>query len=134
MSVPVNYLAVVVAALANYIIGIIWYSAIFRRTWLRLSGVAEMKVTVLSVVLALVGALLTSYILAHAVIFAGTYMKTAGVGLGLTTGFFNWIGFIAPVTLGSVLYEKKSWGYWVLNNGYWLLSLLVMGIILALWT
>ena len=134
MSVPVNYLAVVVAALANYIIGTIWYAAIFRRTWLKLSGVAEMKVSVLSVVLSLIGALLTSYILAHAVIFAGTYMKTGGVGLGLTTGFFNWIGFIAPVTLGAVLYEKKSWAYWVLNNGYWLLSLLVMGIILALWT
>ena len=134
MSVPVNYLAVVVAALANYIIGIIWYSAIFRGTWLRLSGQSEMRVSVLSVVLALVGAFLTSYILAHAVIFAGTYMKTSGVGLGLTTGFFNWIGFIAPVTLASVLYEKKSWGYWLLNNGFWLLSLLVMGIILALWT
>ncbi len=59
MSVPVN-------------------AALFRKAWQRLSGVAEMKVTALSVVLALVGAFLTSYILAHAIIFASAYLKTGG--------------------------------------------------------
>ena len=134
MNVPINYLAVVVAALANYITGAIWYAALFRNAWTRLAGVAEMKVTVLSVVLALIGALLTSYILDHALIFANVYLKTSGVGGGLMVGFVNWLGFIAPVTLGSVLYERKPWMFWVLNNGYWLLSLLVMGIILSAWT
>lgn len=41
--------------------------------------------------------------------------------------------FIAPVTLGVVLWEGKPWKLWVLNNGYQLLSLLVMGVILAIW-
>jgi len=117
MSVPVNYLAVVVAALANYIIGAIWYAALFRKPWLRLSGVAEMKVTAISVVLALVAAFLTSFILDHALIFADAYLKTAGVGAGIMVGVLNWLGFIAPVTLGVVIYEKKPWALWVLNNG-----------------
>ena len=134
MSVPINYLAVVVAALANYIIGAIWYAALFRKAWTRLSGNAEMKVSVLSVVLALIGALLTSFILDHALIFANSYLKTSGVAGGLMVGFLNWLGFIAPVTIGVVIYEKKPWLLWFLNNGYWLLSLLVMGVILSLWT
>jgi hypothetical protein len=133
-NVPINYLAVVVAAIANYIIGAVWYAALFKKAWQKLSGIAEMKVTVVSVVLALVGALLTSYILDHAIIFANAYLKTGGVGGGLMTGFLSWLGFMAPVTLGVVIYEKKSWLLWVVNNGYWLVSLLVMGAILSVWT
>ena len=134
MNVPINYLAVVVAALVNYVIGSVWYAALFRRAWLSLTGVKEMKVTVLSVVLALIGAFLTSYVLDHAIIFAGAYLKTTGIGAGLETAVFNWLAFIAPVTLGVVIYEKKPWRLWLLNNGYWLVSLIVMGILLSLWT
>jgi hypothetical protein len=134
MDVPVNYLAIVVAALVNYVIGSLWYGVIFSKSWMKLAGMKEMKVTAVSVIVALVGAFFTAYILAHAVIFAGSYMKTGGIGLGLTTGLFNWLGFIAPVTIGVVIYEKKPFMLWVLTNAYWLISLLVMGIILALWT
>ena len=60
------------------------------------------------------------------------------VGVGIVSvlgvvGFWNWLGFVAPVTLGSVLWEGKSPKLWVLNNGYYLVSLIVMGVILALW-
>ena len=134
MDVPVNYLAIVVAALVNYVIGSLWYGVIFSKSWMKLAGMKEMKVTAVSVIVALVGAFFTAYILAHAVIFAGSYMKTSGIGLGLTTGLFNWLGFIAPVTIGVVIYEKKPFMLWVLTNAYWLISLLVMGVILALWT
>jgi hypothetical protein len=133
MNVPINYLAVVVAALANYIIGSLWYGVIFSKTWIKLNGIKEMKVTAVSVIVGLVGAFFTSWVLAHALVFAGTFMKTSGVGLGLTTGLFNWLGFIAPVTIGVVIYEKKPFSLWILNNAYWLISLLIMGVILALW-
>jgi hypothetical protein len=131
--VPVNYLAVVIVALVNYAIGSIWYGVLFRKSWMKLAGMSEMKVTAVSVVVALIGAFFTSYILAHAVIFASAYLKTSGVGAGLTTGLFNWLGFIAPVTIGVVIYEKKPFMYWVLTNAYWLVSLLVMGVILSVW-
>jgi len=133
MNIPVNYLAVVVAALANYIIGSLWYGVLFRKAWQKLSGVGEMKVTALSVVVGLIGALLTSYVLQHAIFFSGEYLKTSGIGGGLMTGFFSWLGFIAPVTIGVVTYEKKPFTLWLLTNAYWLISLLVMGIILSLW-
>jgi hypothetical protein len=48
-------------------------------------------------------------------------------------GFFNWIGFFAPVTMYGVLYEKRPWKLWFMDNAYWLISLIIMGIILACW-
>jgi hypothetical protein len=132
-AVPVNLLAVLVAALANYIIGTLWYTVLFGASWSKLSGIAEMKPSIGPIVLGFIGALLMSYVLAHALVYASSFMSMSGIGAGLMCGFFNWIGFIAPVTLGVVIYEKKSWGLWCINNSYWLVSLLVMGVILSLW-
>ena len=101
MNLSVNYFAVIVAALANYIIGSLWYGVLFKKAWQKLSGVGEMKVTALSVILGLIGALLTSYVLQHAIFFSGEYLKTSGVGGGLMTGFFSWLGFIAECILAD---------------------------------
>jgi hypothetical protein len=57
----------------------------------------------------------------------------SGMPAGLMCGFWNWLGFIAPVTLGTVLWEGKPWKLWALTNGYYLFSLLIMGVILAFW-
>jgi hypothetical protein len=48
-------------------------------------------------------------------------------------GFFSWFGFIAPITLTNVIYERRPWKLWLLDNGFWLVSLLVMGTILSVW-
>jgi hypothetical protein len=74
-----------------------------------------------------------SGVLAHSLVYASAYMKVTGVSAGLMAGFWNWLGFIAPVTLGVVLWEGKSWKLWFLQGGHYLVSLLVMGVILALW-
>ena len=133
MSVPTNFLAVIVAALVNYIIGAIWYGVLFGKAWQKLNGAGEMKVSAASVVLGLIGAFLMSFVLHHAIFFADQFFKTGGVGGGLMVGFFNWIGLIAPVTIGVVTYEKKPFTLWILNNAYWLISLLIMGVILSVW-
>lgn len=133
MAVPINYLAVVVAGLVSYIIAYLWYGPVFGKTWLKLTGLKEMKPGPAGIVIGIIGVLLISYVLDHALIFAADYTKMAGIGAGLMAGFFNWIGFFAPVTVYGVIYEKRSWTLWILDNAYWLISLLIMGIILALW-
>ncbi len=133
MTVPTNFLAVVVAALVSFGLGALWYAVLFGKAWQRLSGTAEVKQTAPSLIVVLIGSLLMSFVLHHAIFFANAYLKTGGVGGGLMVGFFNWIGFIAPVTIGVVTYEKKPFALWVLDNAYWLISLLVMGVILSVW-
>jgi Protein of unknown function (DUF1761) len=133
MEVHVNYLAVFVAALASYIIATIWYAVLFSGVWKKLTGISEMKPKPANVILVFVGSLVMSYVLAHSIVFGNYYTQMSGAAGGLMGGFFNWLGFIAPVTLTNVLYEKRSWKLWVLDNGFWLISLLVMGAILSAW-
>jgi len=133
MAVPIHFAAVLVAALVSYVLGAIWFGPIFGNAWKSLTGIPEMKPGPSAMILGFIGSLLMSYVLAHAMIFASTYLNATGVSAGLMGGFFNWLGFIAPVTLGVVIYEKKPWKLWFLTNSYWLLSLLVMGVILSVW-
>jgi hypothetical protein len=140
--VPINYLAVVVAALASMAIGFLWYGPLFGKTWMKLAGVAPKRKTAAkkkgagmekTYFLAFLGSLIMSNVLAHSLIFAAAYYEMSGITAGLMSGFWNWLGFIAPVTLGAVLWEGKPWKLWLLSNGCYLVSLLVMGTILAVW-
>jgi hypothetical protein len=139
--VPVNYLAVVVAAIISMVIGSVWYGPLFGSMWMKETGMkkpAKMTPTIKKMMmksysLMFVGSLVMAFVLAHAIIFAAAYMGEAGVSGGLMSGFWNWLGFVAPVTLGSVLWEGKSWKMWALNNGYYLVTLLAMGVVLAVW-
>jgi len=133
MNVPVNYAAVAAAALAGYVLGGLWYGPLFGEAWRKLSKVDELKPTPSVVVIGLVSTFIMSLVLSYSLTYANTYHGTSGLWSGLCAGSWTWLGFVAPVTIGIVIYEKKPWTLWLLNNGYWLFSLLVMGAILAMW-
>jgi hypothetical protein len=133
MEVHVNFLAVFVAALANYVIATVWYAVLFGGVWKKLTGISNMKPMPMNTVLVFIGSLILSYVLLHSIVFGNTYTQMSGAAGGLMGGFFNWLGFIAPVTLTNVIYEKRSWKLWLLDNAFWLVSLLVMGVILSVW-
>ena len=134
--VPINYIAVLLSAIANMVLGFLWYGPLFGKQWMKLSGITMPKNGPppgmwKHYLMAFIATIVMAFAMAHSLIFASAYLHVTGVPAGLQAGFWNWLGFIAPVTLGSVLWEKKPWSLWVLNNAYWLLSLLIMGVILA---
>jgi hypothetical protein len=133
MQVHVNIVTVLVAALVCYVIAFVWYGLIFTKLWQRLTGITGGKPAPLNIVLILVGSVVMSYVLYHSIVFGAYYTKMTGVGAGLMGGFFDWLGFIAPVTLMTKLYEKKPWRLWLLDNGFWLIALLAMSAIIAVW-
>lgn len=136
--VPINYLAVVVAAIVNFVLGWLWYGPLFSKPWAIMSGVSmdkkpEAGMMARSMIVMFIGSLLMAWILAHALVFGNAYLGARGVSSGLMVGFFNWLGFIAPVTIGVVLWENKPLKLWFINAGYYLVGLCLMGVILALW-
>ena len=138
--VPINYWAVLVNVVLAMILGFLWYGPLFGKKWARLMGwsdeqsAAKMKESqAMNYALTALGSLLLSFVLSHNLIFASAFLGSSGIPAGLMTGFWNWIGFVAPVTLGSVLWDGKPWMLWIINNAYWLAMMLLMGVVLALW-
>ncbi|MEK7623590.1 MAG: DUF1761 domain-containing protein [Patescibacteria group bacterium] len=138
--VPVNYLAVLVAAIANMVLGSLWFGPVFGKLWMKYSGINPGSITPeqkkgmwKSYAIMFVGSLVMAYVLAHSLVFANTYLNVSGWMTGLQAGFWNWLGFVAPVTIGVVLWDRKSWGHWAVTYLYYLVGLMMMGVILAMW-
>ena len=135
--ISINYWAVLVAAIAQMVLGALWYGPLFGKPWMRMTAAKAEGGAGKSYGLMFVGALLMAWVLAHAIAYAGSYIFAAtgwyGACAGIMVGFMNWLGFIAPVTLGPVLWEGKPWKLWALNAGYYLVGLCIMGAILAAW-
>jgi hypothetical protein len=138
--VPMNWVAVVVAAIAYMAIGFAWYSdLLFGKQYRKLMGVkdSDMKpgkdFMMKMMVLGIISALIMAYILTHNIVFAGSYLGTSGLVLGLSTGFFNWLGYQLIIFINGYLYERKSVQLTVINASYMLIALLAMGVIIAVW-
>lgn len=129
----INFWAVLAVAIAQFMLGWLWYGPLFGRAWLRLMGKTKAEVMQSNPALAMLGSfvpsLIMAYILAHFVQYAGAVSWSQG----MQAGFWAWLGFIATTTLNSVLFEGKSKALYILGNGYYLVSLLIMGAILAIW-
>jgi hypothetical protein len=126
--------SIVAAVAARIAIGAAWYSPMaFLNPWLKLQKMTaqDMKAgMVRSIVVDVIGAIVMALVLVHAVHYAhaGTLAEGAAVG------FFGWLGFIAVATLSIDIYAKRPLQLFAINNGFQLLSLLVMGAILAVWS
>lgn len=135
-AVIINYWAVLVAAIASFVIGGLWYSPVlFGKKWMELMNVSEKemkgkkKETTKSYVIGFLSTVMMAYVLAHLVDYTSA---TTALG-GAQAGFWAWLGFVAMVQLGMVLWGGKPWAFYFLNTAYYLVSMVVMGIILAVW-
>lgn len=77
--------------------------------------------------------LITSYIMAFLLVHAVHYAGANSIAQGAAVGFFNWLGFIAVTMFMTTLYEKRPFKLFLINSGFQLLSLLMMGAIVAAW-
>ncbi|MDA1197136.1 MAG: DUF1761 domain-containing protein [Nanoarchaeota archaeon] len=135
MSMVLNWYAIVGAGVINMVLGGFWYSPLlFGKQWVKLMGfskgdIAKMKKKPMGGTFAagFIASLVMAYVLAHFV----TYTQAVGPVMGAITGFWIWLGFIAPVIIGSVLWEGRSTRLYLLNVSYWLVLLLINGAILA---
>lgn len=132
-EIAVNWLALIVAVIARMVLGAVWYSPpLFVKPWLAESGISEAEMRAglpKALIFDLVGAIIMTFVLVHAVKYAGAQ----GVVQGAVVGFWNWLGFVAVTSLGQTMHEHRPLKLWLIGNGYQLVALLVMGAILAVW-
>jgi len=131
----VNYLAVLVAAVASFLLGWLWYGPFFGKPWMKLMNFDKnsMKSMKLSPVTAMILGFLTYLIIAYVLAGFISILNAATIVEGMKIAFWIWLGFIATTTLGSFLWEGKSIKLYLLNNAYNLLNILVIAVILTAW-
>lgn len=137
-TVSLNGWAILVAGLISMPLGALWYSpAMFGKKFMKLTGMsadsmktpANKKSAQRGYMISSITALIMAYILAH---FVG-YTNSTTAMEGLQTGFWVWLGFVITTNIGVVLWERRPFELYLINMGYSLVQLLIMGAILAAW-
>ena len=126
----VNYIAVLLSAVASMVLGFLWYGPLFGKMWMKFSGQKEMgdrSQAIRNYGLTFVASLVMAYVLAALL----SLTKTVGIMEALKMAFWSWLGFQATILLGSVFWERKSWNLYFLNVAYWLVNLLVIAAVLS---
>lgn len=128
------WLAILVAGVAYFALGAVWYSFIFKNAWIKASGVnvndPNMKKGVAQTMLAsLVLMIVASLGLALILSKTGVDSWMTGAKVGLVAG----VCFSATAICISYLYEKRPWLLHFINAGYNVAGCVVAGIILAIW-
>lgn len=131
--VPIHAHPFLVAALVKFVVGALWYSPmLFLKPWQRLSGISDEQMKggmVKGMITWIIGALLMTFVLAHAVYYA----HATTLAQGAAVGFFNWLGFILVVQLDDWAAAKRPTQLLAINAGGNLVALVIMGAILAAW-
>ena len=129
-----NYLAVVVTAVAAIATSSVWY-IVFGKARIELLGkepgasVDTTKPQPARMAVEIVRTLVVTCVLAHFVVLLGITGWISAVKLGL----WLWIGFPFMILVGSVLWDKVPWKLAAIHAGDWLVKLFVMAIILGAW-
>ena len=131
----VNWLGIVLAALAGFVVGGIWYGPVMGRKWMGAVGFTEEDLKEGNMALIYGGAflfsLLASWTLAHTF---GSYADLGAeysvfakvmVAVGVA------VGFIIPAIGTNYLFSQRSKTLFFIDAGYWLLFYLAMGLVHA---
>jgi uncharacterized protein DUF1761 len=132
ISFAVNYLAVIVAAVAAVVIGILYYGvAGFGDRLARANGMAPRTgpPAPTQLVIGIVVALLNAWVLG----LVSLNLGGASIADGLLLGALVWLGFQATLKAAQVAFEGRSWNGWLIAGAHDLLIQVVMAAIVTVW-
>lgn len=139
MPLPhVNYLAVLVAAVVIFILGGLWYSkALFAKRWVALMGKSDEELKSASassnMPLMFIGAFICGFLIAWTLAIVINHFPPFTAGRGAILGTLCWLGFAATTSFATALFSMQPKQLWLINSGYNLVSLVIAGLILAVW-
>jgi small basic protein len=127
-----NPLAIAVAAALSFLIGGVWYSPVmFAKRWQAAAGLSDEQLQKANMAKIFGLAFLASLVMA--VNLAAFLGSKASVGFGLAAGAAAGIGWVAMCFAVNDLFERRPLALWLINSGYHVIALTVMGGVLAWW-
>ena len=124
MPLKINIIAILVAVVANFILQMIWYTALFSKTWSKEMGYdpnmrPDKKAMVKGMALTFIGTFLFAWVLAF---YLAGWQYIPGAKeinpfvVGINSAISVWIGFFVPVQLSRVVWEKHSWNSYLCDQ------------------
>jgi len=129
----VNYAAVVVSAVLYWLLGALWYGVLFGKQWMALEGLKMEQLQQQSPTVPYIIAMLANLVLASVLARICVWKHADTAVKGAALGVLLWIGFIATTSFTTYLFEGRSKQLFLINYGYSLVGLLLMGAILGAW-
>jgi hypothetical protein len=158
---PFNIYAVLVSSLVTLLVGFIWYNPkVFGTPWMKETGMTEekaqqgnmAKIFGLTIFYSLMIAFLMPALTVHQMGALGmiggdpslakpsyeAFLADYGDAFrtfkhGALHGFMTGLFLALPITAINALFEHKSWKYILINAGFWIVSLTIIGAIVCGW-
>ncbi len=132
----VNYLAILIAAVAAWIAGAAWYMGL-GKVWMAALGITPEKMQEMKgqpgafvpFVLAFAAELVMAWVLAGLLAHLGPGQVT--LRNGIISGAFCWLGFVITTMLVNNSFAHRDWRLLGIDGGHWLVVLLLMGAIIG---
>ena len=123
----INYLSVVLAAVAGMMAGAAWYGA-FAKQWMKAVGFTEQPTPNPKIyIVALISQFLIAYILAGVIGHIGSFT----IGGGILSALFCWAGFTLAPMMTNHRFQGNGWDLTVIDAGYWFVVFALQGAIIG---
>ncbi len=125
-TVPINWLAVVVATVASMIVGFIWFHPkVFGTAWMKEIGKKpeDLNASPTMYLWTALAAIITAYGLA--IFFAN--MGVDGLLPGLVAGFLAGEAFVATSFASHAIFHGYTYRHWMITASHQVISLMIMG-------
>ena len=128
----INWLGVVLGAVAFFAVGAIWYTVLFGKAWQRATGLSDEQLkTGASMPLIFGTCLLLEFVvvlmLGH--LFA-RLQPSDHVKMMMATGFA--LAIMAPAIGINYLYQRRSLKLWLIDAGHFVVGMSVVGLVFVL--
>ena len=129
----INHWAVLTCAVANLILGALWYSPLlFANAWMKANNLTEENLKNVNPAKTYGLAFLLSLLISYNMAFFLGDAKTDMVW-GTAAGFLAGFGFAALIFTIVALFEQRSWKYIFINGGFITVYFTLIGFILGSW-
>lgn len=128
----INWWSVIVAAIAAFAIGSLWYSPVlFSKIWQKEVKLSDEDIKRSNLPMIFGASFVLQFIAAVVMdMYLGPY---ANLKAGIITGLFVSLGWIATSFGTTYLFSRRSLRLYLIDAGYYVLLFVVMGAILGAW-
>lgn len=127
----INWLTVLAATVAAFVLGGLWYSPLlFARTWQSAAGLSDEQLKSANMALVFGGAFVLAFV--ASAVFAAFLGPDPGVQFGTAAGFAAGLGWVATSFGINGLFQREKASLVLINAGYHTLQFTLIGLIIGL--